>query len=40
MEFGISTAAFYRRAATEDALCHIREQGASLCEVYLESFSE
>lgn len=40
MEFGISTAAFYRRAATEDALCHIREQGALLCEVYLESFSE
>lgn len=40
MEIGISTAAFFRRAATEDALPLIASQGAAICEVFLESFSE
>ncbi len=40
MQIGISTAAFYSRAVTEDALVSIRALGARACEVFLDSYCE
>ena len=40
MKIGISTASFFLRRDTEDALKFLGEQKADTCEVFLESFSE
>lgn len=40
MEIGISTAAFYARLVTEDALAAISRLGATVCEVFLDSYCE
>lgn len=40
MEIGISTAAFYSRLCTEDALVELRRQGANICEVFLDTYCE
>lgn len=40
MKTGISTACFFGRAETEDALGLIRHAGGELCEVFLETFYE
>ncbi|MGI6193456.1 MAG: sugar phosphate isomerase/epimerase family protein [Christensenellales bacterium] len=40
MELGISTASFYSRLQTEDALPAIRRLGADVCEIFLDSYSE
>ena len=40
MEIGISTASFYSRSRTEDAITTIGALGAKLCEVFLDSYSE
>ncbi|MGI6151396.1 MAG: sugar phosphate isomerase/epimerase family protein [Christensenellales bacterium] len=40
MDIGISTASFYSRLQTEDALTAIKGLGADVCEVFLDSYSE
>jgi len=40
MQLGISTASFYSRMVTEDALFALYSQGAKACEVFLDSYSE
>jgi len=40
MEIGISTASFFGREQTEDALGVIKEMGFKVCEVFLTTFSE
>lgn len=40
MEIGISTASFFGREATEDAVGVIREMGFKVCEVFLTTFFE
>ena len=40
MKIGISTASLFNRLETEDALSAIKEAGADICEVYLETFYE
>ena len=40
MEIGISTAGYYSRLCTEEALKELSRQGASICEVFLDTYSE
>jgi len=40
MDIGISTASFYSRLVTEDALSAISRLGAEVCEVFLDSYCE
>lgn len=40
MEIGMSTASFFGLYHTEDALRQIGEMGLSLCEIFLDSYSE
>ncbi len=40
MQLGISTASFYSRMLTEDALTTVKELGADVCEVFLDSYCE
>ncbi len=40
MDIGISTASFYSRLQTEDALTAIKDLGSGVCEVFLDSYSE
>lgn len=37
---GISTASFFGKMFTEEAIVHIAEMGARVCEVFLDTFSE
>lgn len=40
METGISTASFFGKAFTEEAVVRIAQMGAPVCEVFLDTFSE
>jgi sugar phosphate isomerase/epimerase len=40
MEIGISTASYFSKLQTEDAILEIGAHGVSVCEVFLNSFSE
>lgn len=40
MEIGISTASFFTKESTEDAIPVIEQLGAKVCEVFLSTFSE
>ena len=40
MQIGISTACFYARMFTEEAVAYIGETGCPICEVFMDSYSE
>ncbi|NLT17566.1 MAG: sugar phosphate isomerase/epimerase [Clostridiales bacterium] len=40
METGISTACFFGKAFTEEAVDHIAKMGAPVCEIFLDTYSE
>lgn len=40
MEIGISTATYFGKLPTEDTFEYIKEAGANICEVFMDTFSE
>ena len=40
MEIGISTATYFAKLPTEDTFEYIKEAGANICEVFMDTFSE
>ena len=40
MEIGISTATYFAKLPTEDTFEYIKDAGANICEVFMDTFSE